>query len=116
MGVQADDCFVSILEVAGEPLDLVCVHVRGAELDRGRQIEDDGVFLGWLPRILDRLADLEGVIQFGVRKAFRGILQLHLGSLEFGEEVADQLHPVHRDLLDLFPRHVEGHPALQGRG
>ena len=113
--MEADYSLVSFLQVAAEPLDLIGVYVGGEKLYRCWQIQDDGVCLSWLPSLHHRFADFEGVFYLRVGEAFGRILELYFGSFQLRQQVPDELNAVHRDLLDLFLRHAEGHSSLQRR-
>src|SRR5699024_6267742 len=61
-------------QVAAHPFDLVGVHVGGGALDGGGQVQHDLTALLRAPDVHHRLADLQGIVQFGVDEHFRGVL------------------------------------------
>ena len=115
--VKRDQGTVAPREVAAHPLDLVGVHIGRGVLHRGRKIQDDLILDGRLPRVGDRLADLEGKIELGAGEAFRRVLeaQARAGGDERGRVVFDPLGALHGDAADVVARGVEDMPALRGR-
>ena len=116
VGVKTDQRLVSLLQVPAKPFDLVGMHVWREQFDGRREVQDDGIFFGRFPCFHDRFANLERVVHLGIGKTFGRVLQPHLGTVQFREQVANELYAVHRDLLDLFLRHTEGYSPLERRG
>ena len=114
--VQRDDRGVALSQIAAEPFDLVGVHIRRRHFDGGGQIQDDLVRFGRLPDIDDGFANFQGILDFGVGEALRGILQAHVGARKCGDEAFDQLRAFDSDLFDLLFALVEGDAALKRRG
>ena len=77
--MQTDHRLAALPHIPAEPFDLIGMHVGGEQFDGGGKIQNDRILFGRFPDLHHRLAHLQGVVHLGVRKALRGILQLHLG-------------------------------------
>ena len=69
--MQREHHRIAPFQVAVHPLDGVGVDVRGGHLDGGRQVEDRRGLRCGLPDLGDRVADLDGIAQFGAGVGLR---------------------------------------------
>ena len=69
--MQAQDHAVAVFDGAAEPFDLVGIDIRRRHLDRGRQVENDRIVRRRFINIHHRLADLDGIVEFGPGETFR---------------------------------------------
>jgi hypothetical protein len=67
--VNADDDALPARDVTLEPLDAVCIDVRRKRLDGRRQVDDHPLSGRRLPRLHDRLADLQRELELGAVEA-----------------------------------------------
>ena len=114
--VQADGGELAARQLAGEPLDLVGVHVGRGHLDRRRQVQDDLAAVVGLPDVADRLAHLDRERQLGAGEDLGAVL---VADDRLAEHVLAVLHhqlgAADRDVLDLVLAGVEDDPAEQRR-
>ena len=113
VGMDAEDDALSVLEVAVHPLNLVCIDVRRRHLHRCRQVDDDLILRSGTPLLLNRLADLQRIVQLCAGKAFRRILQNHLAVI-IRHVFLHHAHAVDGDLLYFLLARVEHYFSLQG--
>ena len=71
VGVQTDDNAVPIVHMTAEIFDLIRVHVGCGHFHGGGQVDDHLIVRRRLPHLDHRVADLNGIIHFGARVAFR---------------------------------------------
>ena len=76
--MHRQDDAVAPRHVAVHVLDLVGIHVRGGDLDGGRQVEDDRTIRGGLPQPGHRVAQLEHVVGLGEVEHLRGEFESHI--------------------------------------
>ena len=116
VGMKRQDDRLPVPHGLQEPFDLVGVDVRGRHLHRRGEVEDGAVLRGGLPHVHDRLADLDGVVEFRSREALRRVLEtpsvrIGGGFLQF----PDQFRAVDGDLRDSVPVRPEDDAPLQSR-
>ena len=58
-----------------EPFDLICINVRRTHLNRGRQVNDDGIFRCRREYGVDRITNRDGKIQFSASETFGAVLE-----------------------------------------
>ena len=106
---------IALAEIAVHPFDLVGVDIGRRDLDRRRQVDDGRVRGCRLPDIHHRLANLERVVEFGLREALGRILKAHLGTRHGRHQALDQPGAVDGDLLHALAAFAEDDAALRGR-
>jgi hypothetical protein len=114
VGVQGDRGELAPGQLAGEPLDLVGVHVGRRHLDGRRQVQDDLAAVVGLPDVADRFADLDTEGQLGTGEDLRAVL---VADDRLTEDVLRVLHhdlgAADRDVLDLVRARPEHHAPEQ---
>ena len=81
VGVHRHADVLAPRQVAGHPLDLVRVHVRGGPLDGAGQVEDDLAARAGLPDVHHRLAGLQGEVELGVHEDLGRVLVAEVGAV-----------------------------------
>ena len=113
VGVQADHDPLAAGEAAGEPLDLVGVHVGRRHLHRGRQVDDDGARGRGAPLVGHRSANLHREVQFRAGETLRRVLEHDVGIAQRLDAFFHHRGALHGQIDDAGAVHVEHHAALQ---
>ena len=113
--VQADYRAFAIGQVATEILDLVGIDVRRRRLDRGRQIEDDGIFRRRPQDPHHRFAAFDREIEFGGGEGLGRIFEMPLRLRIFRRLVAQHFGTALGDPADLRLLHPEHDLAPERR-
>src|SRR5258707_3700933 len=80
MRMDAQDDRVTPADMPVNPLDTIGVHIGRRQFDRCWQVDDHLPSRRRLPHVVDGLADLKGVIEFGAREILGRVLELPLGA------------------------------------
>ena len=113
--VQREHDRVAVRQIAGHPLDRVGVHVGRRHLDRRRQVDDRLAVGGRLPHVVDRVADLDRIVELGAGVGLRRVLEPYVRPGHGLRQLEAQPRSVHRDRGDALPVESEHDAALQGR-
>ena len=112
MRMQTQDDLLPLWQIAMHPFNLVGIDVGARHLHRRRQVKDDLVINRRLPDFHYSRADLAGVVELGLGKAFRGIFHLDMGFRHFIGELPHQLCPVGGNFLDARAVHIKHNASL----
>ena len=116
VGMEANSHVRTLWEISAEPLDLVGIDIRRRHFYRRREVDDHVPIRAHAPGLSHGGADFHGEIEFGPRKALRGVFENHLRFRDARHLPLHQFHPLQGEIDDLLPGFAKDHPALKRAG
>ena len=116
VGVGGNQDRVAAVDTIAEVLNLVGIDVGCTHLNGRRQIHNRLVFGGRLPDVDNRIANLDGVVEFGAGETLRRVFEYPIRLGIFQGSLPDQLCTFYGDFGNAFPALLEDLLALYHRG